>query len=175
MPEACFKIGHDSGRWRFGFTLIEILLVIALIGAMTGLAIHQMDDVDLDEKPLDEWVWETIFHARLQALETREKAVLYFDEEARSFHIKTLETVVQSFKVPPNHTGEITVAFYPLLSDEGTGSFELDYAEDPIEELVFHPSGASVPVRINISNSLGEDLVLTPDPFASYFQELGND
>ena len=136
-----------------------------------GIALFKMDNIDPDEMPIKHWVWDAIFNARLQALQTKEKTVLYYDAEARAFQIKALEMIQQTIPIPPNHTGDITVNFFPLLSVDGRDSFEAEYAEEPILELAFYSSGASVPVRIMITNSEADDLELTPDPFASYFIE----
>ena len=153
-----------------GFTLFEIILVIGLIALISGIAIFQIDDVDKDERPMRDWMREGIFIARLSALEAKRDTRLRFNKEEKVLEITLLDQVIESMQLPPNHQGEIDIEFFPQLPVEGSGRYDIEYGDEALEEVKFQATGASVRMKVLITED-GQEEELIPDPFATFYIE----
>jgi general secretion pathway protein H len=88
---------HCSSVFRRGFTLLEILLVLALIGSMAGLFVMSLESM-VRSSPgdsLEGAFWSALRQAREAAVHTRRTQAISFDAERLEFIIEggvTLKT-----------------------------------------------------------------------------------
>jgi len=80
-------------NYRRGFTLIEILLVLALMTLLVSLFIAGVSDFfRAQEKTMKDVFWESVQAARLQAVEGDRTVKMRYDEKKNFLHWGTGET-----------------------------------------------------------------------------------
>lgn len=169
--------GHPPGSGRAsphrGFTLIEILLVLALIAVVAGLAVARFETLAaaLSRKPIAVRFHESLREIRLSAREDKATLLLRWDEEARALNVEDTDGNIQSTQ-PFNEYPELeSIAFYPAEPDPSLrGSVTLNYSREPIPSLRFEPNGASQRVRVEIETE-DETIRYLLDPFSSTLKE----
>lgn len=156
-----FQAGQGA-RGCSGFTLLEIIIVIALIGLLTAMvtggAVALLRDhpaTGEDELKL------AILRCRRRAVSELEVLHLSYDEKARSF----IETSREGEKLfPISMPGELKVDF---LAPETSSSQLLggDLVEqDPLRSVSFYPDGASSAFRVQLRTG-GPARILSFDPW----------
>jgi len=76
---------RTPGRRRAGFTLVEILLVLAVIALVSALVLPGLGGLfrTLDNQEPDQVLWDAITAARERALSANRPVWLHFDREQR--------------------------------------------------------------------------------------------
>lgn len=95
------KCGRKRGlpRWsgRRGFTLIEILLVLALLSLLVGLFIGGASDFfRAQEKSMSDIFWDSVQAARLQAVEGDRTIEMRYDEKKHQLRWGAGETAASA-------------------------------------------------------------------------------
>lgn len=149
---------------RSGFTLLEVLLVIALIGLLTGALVVGGAAI-LRPKDLtpEEIFWRAVSEARDFALMHQTEVRLSFDAEEKAFHAQTPEGA-ETFPVP--FEGELRIEF---LSAQATGRSVLIggvlVETQPIESVTFFEDGTCTPFRAQLRVGNSEPQVIEIDPW----------
>ena len=153
---------------RRGFTLLEILLVLALIGFMTGVLVVGGSRLlaDRPETPVDIF-WEAVQQSREYALLHNTEVRLSFDAEAQAFNAMTAEGQ-QSFPVPPTAAeGDLRIEFLSTQKFAGSiliGGTLLETATLP--EVTFYGDGTCTSFRVQLrTGTSGAPTTLTIDPW----------
>ena len=129
-----------SERARRAFTLIEVLIVIALIGAVTAAVVTDFASlVDSASKPTAyERVRDAVEAGRIAARSAGEPVRVVWVPDSGA--LRVIGPVKNEDFVVPGAEA-VTFAF----PDDDDGS------ERPLEALVFHPSGAAMPAVLDIA------------------------
>lgn len=149
---------------RGGFTLLEILLVIALIGLLTGiLVVGGAALLRPNDMTPEEIFWRAVSEARDFALVHQTEVRLSFDSEAKAFHAQTPEGA-ETFPVP--FEGELRIDF---LSAQPTGRSVLIggvlVETQPIASVTFFEDGTCTPFRAQLRVGSSEPHVIEIDPW----------
>ncbi|HVU34288.1 MAG TPA: type II secretion system protein [Opitutaceae bacterium] len=148
--------GSRPARRRSGFTLLEILLVLAIIGLMASVLISGATNL-LSDKPVtpDEVFWKAVQEARAMSLKSeREVTFQYVDDVAN----KTKEFVVSNGESTKNfpivNPGDLDVSF---LAPQSSGNLAmvagvvLDTSKIPA--VTFYPDGTCTPFKVQFYRS----------------------
>lgn len=159
---------HHSRRPRTGFTLLEIILVFALIALAAGVILANFTTfLNFDDRINPEaTVRAAIRAARFQAAAGREVVSLHFDQESGALVVEPGE----SFPLNPNFNkdGRGEIRFYLVPPAEGMGPFPVA-ARTQLEtkEVRFAPDRSSSPFVVEIDSGQGSPERLVFDPFSS--------
>jgi prepilin-type N-terminal cleavage/methylation domain-containing protein len=166
-------------RVASGFTLIEILLVLALIGLMAGLVAGNAGSfiAGANFEPPERVLKKAVLDAVYFAGERKRSTYLSFIEENASFLVTTSSGVVLSnhliFQKKPdkrsvNDTTMPIINFQAIgpLSGAGGGRTSYDDSSLEMERIPFH-SGSSVPFLAKVKFR-DEEQTLFFDPFSGY-------
>lgn len=170
-----------------GFSLFEVLIVLAFLAILTGIVTLNFDKLipAVQEKPLERVFIETVQDARIQAVTSGNPVYLSFDEESEKFNLverarpepamdeddafgPQIVTQPQQNSFGFRDSDGVQVIFYPKLSQPGglrAGSD--DFADEPAEHLIFHPSGAATPANVIIRRPNTDDFQFELDAFSS--------
>ena len=169
-----------AARRRGAFTLIEILLVLALIGLLTGVLVTGISRMlnPGPESPAQAF-WHAARAARKHALENATEVRLTFATDSGDFRAFAADGTELPAIVPPEGT---VVEFLsgivpPTLGSNGVnatvnrlfGSI-LDAADQPVTHVTFFPDGTSSLFRVRIqARGLGgtenHESVIQVDPW----------
>lgn len=153
---------------RGGFSLIEILVALALIALVSGLFVANLDTLlrELGPDPLDRQLHRAIQEARYQAAARKETVLLRYDGETATFFLTTASGV----EVETRETGldprrePMELIFYQRLPGTGLrGSGRQERVE--IEVIRFRPDRSSTPFSVELRLD-GERTTLDYDPFS---------
>ncbi len=127
-----------------GFTLIEMLTVLALIGMMTGLVVintHNLFDTKKENTP-EEIFYSFLNRARLEVLKRKETLFIEFDEETRSFKLqsRTHSNPITEEKLPSDFKGIINFKS-PKYNPGEESSSDLELAS--VNKIFLDPSNSS--------------------------------
>lgn len=150
--------------YRSGFTLLEVLLVIALIGLLTAALVVGGAALLRQKEPSPEEIfWRAVGEARDFALIHQVEVRLAFDPEEKTFHARTPEGS-ESFAVP--FEGDLRIEF---LSAQPTGRSVLIggvlVETQPLESVTFFEDGTCTPFRAQLRVGSGEPQVIEIDPW----------
>ncbi len=176
------------------FTLLEIILVLSLIALIAGLAMNNIDGLlkAAAFTPPEQRFRDIVSEARIVAAENRETVTLSYNAEQGHFVLSSSGSLSEEgeedpFEEDDPEAGEedgslfgevgpsqeeysyskLTVTFFPMLSnEENDDPDERNFAEEPIDEILFYPTGLSTPVKAVFEYD-GRDITeLTLDAFS---------
>jgi general secretion pathway protein H len=148
-----------------GFTLIEILLVLALIGLVSWIFIGGSAALirSRGASP-DEQFWSAVGTARRQALVGQRSVIMTFDQKAKAF-VLTDSASRQALPVA-GAADDLVVDFHPVQSDTGSsvliGGTLVE--TEPLAAVTFYDDGTCTPFRVQI-RAAGAAHVLSIDPW----------
>lgn len=158
-----------SVRRRSGFTLLEILLVIALIGSMASLFLLSLDSIarTTPGDALEGAFWGAVREARESAVRTRRTQAVSFEKDSLEFVIEgsgvTSRSAVSRDGLPEREKLEVV-----FLQELPTNSFTLVRGrlvrEREIEAMHFMADGTCQPVTVEFRFP-GGTRRLTLDPW----------
>ena len=151
-----------GARLRRGFTLLEVLVTVALIGLLAGVAVAGSVAL-LREKPAtaEEVLRRAILEARRYALNGRVDVWLSFDNKTRTFHARTIEG---EREVPVPLPGELQIDFLRAerTSTMLVGGDVVDTSALPY--VTFYADGTCSPFRAQLRTG-GPARFVTLDPW----------
>jgi len=177
-----------AGRARRAFTLIEMVLVIALIGLFAGIiaagAMHNYDFFSM--RPPDRILISAMKRARTEAIARGREMTLTFDkrgffiisdtetseELSRVFFRRGLENAWKAAKkesVEPDweaFPNSSMVYFYPVVP-EVIGKTTIDFSEEPVNFVRFASDSSMTPVRVLIKDGVLLEFEFGIDPFSA--------
>lgn len=151
-------------RSKFGFTLIEIMVVVAIIGLIAALGVPAMMKALQKEgmrKALSD-VQDVCFTARERAIVGKQKtAVVFYPQEGR-FSAEGAGGAGGGTSVNA-HTGKVTASTLPNgIKFAMVDIFRQDYAESEWAKVFFYPDGTCDEAVIVVASS-GEQEKITLD------------
>jgi len=160
---------HASVRRRSGFTLLEVLLVLALIGSVTSLFLISLDSIGRTTPgdALEGAFWSALRDARESAVRTRRTQAISFDAEELEFFVEGggLETISAVSRDGLADGAKIGAIFKQVLP---TNSFTLVrgrlVTEREIPSMLVFPDGTCQPVTVEFQFP-GGPRRLTIDPW----------
>lgn len=151
-----------------GFTLLEILLVLALIGLLAGVLIGgSMALISPKNPSVDELFWKVVQEARKTALESSREVHLRFDAKEKSFVIEPDGGAARPFPLSVTSGSDLTVDF---LSTQKNGGSAMLLGGVVVETqplpggVTFYDDGTCTPFRAQIRGNGGAH-VLEIDPW----------
>lgn len=144
---------HSASGCRRGFTLLEVLLVLALIGSLAGVFVIGIQAVarTTPGDALESAFWSAMRDARDTAVQTRVTQAVSFDLEELEFVVEGgghLKSSAVSLDVPIE-SGKIEAVFTQVLP---TNSFTLVrgrlVTEREIPTMLVYPDGTCQPVTV---------------------------
>ena len=149
-PDAARIASRSGARGRRGFTLLEVLLVLALIGLLASVLVGGAAQL-LNNKPMsaDDVFWNAVEEARKMALKSDGDAVLTYqdDQEKGKAFVVTGASGSKSFPIPK--PGDLEVTF--LSGQKGgnlimVGGTVLETQKIP--SVTFYADGTCTPFRV---------------------------
>lgn len=171
-----------SSRGRPGFTILEILLSIAIIGLLAGVLITGSTAL-LNTKPasVDEVFWLSVQEARKRALQFERPVILRFSkdrERGMGFELVDGQETTR-FPLPPAAApSDLQVEFLSTQKSGNTvmiAGVVLD--TDTLPSVTFFSDGTCTPFRLQVARAMGvhhleidpwtcAQVLKAPDPFA---------
>jgi general secretion pathway protein H len=148
---------------RGGFTLIEILLVVALIGLISWILIGGSTALMTDKESPDEQFWKATAAARKEALEEGRSVVLTYEGKIRGF---VLNDGTQKKTIAVTGPDDLVIDFHPVQSDSSSTSLigGTLVETEPLASATFYDDGTCTPFRAQLRSSGGAH-VLSVDPW----------
>ena len=146
-----------------GFTLLEILLVIALIGLMASLLIGTSARMLAEEPDTVEGVfWDAVAEARREALLEQREVRLRYDGDKRTLYASSTAGE-RMFPLPP---GSVRIDFLvPVSSSTGRLLIGGTLVEtQTLSHVTFFDDGTCTPFRLQVRNG-ADARVLSIDPW----------
>jgi len=148
---------------RRGFTLIEVMVVVGLIGLLAGVLITGSARLLADRPVTVEAVfWEALEAARKEALVDQREVRLRYDVDTKAL-VATSQAGSRSFPMPP---GEVQFEFLaPVASTTNLvliGGLLVETR--PLASVTFFDDGTCTPFRVQIRTG-GPARTLTVDPW----------
>jgi general secretion pathway protein H len=148
---------------RRGFTLIEILLVVALIGLVGWIFIGGSTALMTEKVSPDDQFWKATAAARKEALEEGQSVIMTFDSRAKGF---VLNDGAQKRTIPVTGADDLTIDFHPVQSDTSSsvlvGGTLVE--TEPLAAVTFYNDGTCTPFRVQIRGN-GAAHLLSVDPW----------
>jgi prepilin-type N-terminal cleavage/methylation domain-containing protein len=148
---------------RAGFTLIEILLVVALIGLVGWIFIGGSAALMTNKESPDDQFWKATAAARKEALEEGRSVVMTFDTKAKGFAINDGN---QRKVLPVVGADDLVIDFHPVQSDSSSsvliGGTLVE--TEPLAAVTFYNDGTCTPFRVQIRAN-GAAHILSVDPW----------
>ncbi len=158
---------------KAGFTVAEVFMVITLLAVVAGLMVVPVQRIveSLQTRPLEEVVLSAVREAHAQARIRNVAVVLGHPAESNLLQLHARDgTLLREIEIDaPAATGPGAklITFYPILpEDPEREDPAYESAEDEVEAVVFHPSGASMPFCVEFGEGKGR-VRLVVDPFSS--------
>lgn len=153
---------------RRGFTLIELIIVIALIALVGGLVVINAQAIlsGLGEEPVERTFQKAVREARFQAAYLKESTYLSYNEEEGVLEIIS-ETgkSLASFPVETDSGDDPPeITFDQILPGEGLQRIRGDTI--PVDRLTFRPDRSSTPFEVTIETD-ARDFTQRYDPFSA--------
>lgn len=151
-----------------GFTLLEILLVLALIGLLAGVLIGgSMAMIAPKDPSADELFWKVVQEARKIALENSREVHLRFEAKEKSFVIESESGATRSFPLSVAFGSDLTVDFLSTQKNGGSamllGGVVVE-TQPLVGGVTFYDDGTCTPFRVQIRGNGGAH-VLEIDPW----------
>lgn len=163
-----YRMGAGRHRRDQGFTLLEVLVIVFLVGLLSGLVMVSIGAIlnGIGTPPIDRTLRNAVREARYQAASTKEPVTLRYDEEAGAFVIedsrgKELLSIPTGYGADPR---DLEIAFFQVLPWEGTASIR-DQETVPIPAVTFHPDRSSTPFAVELEVERERE-TLRFDPFS---------
>ena len=142
--------GRTAGPWRAGFTLLEVLLAIAVIGLLASAIIGASSRL-LTERPTspDDVFWQACQNARKSALQAGRDQRLTFDPKTKTFVVSD-GTGPRTLPVP-DPAGDLAVDFLPTQGGNSTmllGGTLVETRTMPY--VTFYSDGTCVPFQVQL-------------------------
>jgi prepilin-type N-terminal cleavage/methylation domain-containing protein len=151
--------------WRRGFTLIEILLALALLGLLSAAFVSVASNLSASRPKAPEDVfWEATRLARRTALASQSEVQLRFDAKEKAFVVEGAKTT-ETFPVTVANQRDLTIDLLQAQSSGGSiliGGQLLD--TQTILSVSFYPDGTCTPFRLQIRTT-GPARVVGIDPW----------
>jgi len=148
---------------RRGFTLIEILLVVALIGLISWILIGGSTALMTDKPSPDDQFWRATAAARKEALEEGHSVLMTYDKVARGF---VLNDGSQKRTLPVTGGDDLVIDFHPVQSDSSSsvliGGTLVE--TEPLAAVTFYNDGTCTPFRVQLRAD-GAAHLLSVDPW----------
>lgn len=158
--------GRPAGKSaRRGFTLLEILLTVALIGLLAGVLVTAAVQLTDDGPATPEEVfWEAVTESRREALLTGREVRLRFQAKNKHYALVALGSArEQRFAFPPAET--LAVEFLTAQKGGGAMLIRSQLVETQrVPFVTFYSDGTCTPFRVQIRTG-GEPRVLAIDPW----------
>jgi type II secretion system protein H len=168
-----FGAGRNAHAFRYarGFTLIEMLLVLALIGVFTTLFVINADSLTRETatQAVEAKFWTAVREARSQAILHRRAQALWFDKKAAAFVVENVETgakrsfVIKRDDWAPDTRLEVALQKQVDSNQHTMVAGELKTLKE-IPEARFFPDGACTPF-VATFNVGGEEKEIELDPW----------
>lgn len=135
-----------TGKSRCGFTILEVLLVLVIAVAITGLFVANIDSLfrERDEVSVEAAFWETSREARLHAQLTRRPVTVRYDSEEGGFVMESRGEVVRSFPASAETYDGAPIAV-EFVQERPRTELVLVRGQlidtRPIEQVVYYPDG----------------------------------
>lgn len=172
--EACARINGHAALRRAAFSLLEIIVVLAIMATVTGIAVMSVAGITgAQEKPIERVFREYVREARILAATTKNVVYLSFDDKRGEFVLAERNgEALEHFLVAEDdiEPSEWDIKIFPKLAAStsfGVPSAVGDYARETVPHLVFHPSGISTAAKIVFTEQDGYTNTLTLDAFSS--------
>jgi Tfp pilus assembly protein FimT len=154
-----------------GFTLIEVFMVIALLGALGALMIINSDRLfsPSDSRPAAEVPALAVRAAHNEARSRSIPVYLFWDRTTKAFTLADARGQrLQHFPMPGDpETSRWEVVLHRLLPVDGNQTEDQAEPETwPTEQLVFHPAGAATVYQITVREGFHETIYRF-DPFSA--------
>jgi prepilin-type N-terminal cleavage/methylation domain-containing protein len=148
---------------RGGFTLIEILLVVALIGLISWILIGGSTALMAQKDSPDEQFWKATGAARKEALEEGKSVVMTYDDKARGF---VLNDGSQKKTIGVTGADDLVIDFHPVKSDSSSTSLigGTLVETEPLAAVTFYNDGTCTPFRVQLRSGASAH-VLSVDPW----------
>jgi prepilin-type N-terminal cleavage/methylation domain-containing protein len=148
---------------RGGFTLIEILLVVALIGLISWILIGGSTALMTEKESPDDQFWKATAAARKEALEEGKSVVMTYDGKSRGF---ILNDGAQKRAIAVTGADDLVIDFHPLQSDSSSSSLigGTLVETEPLAAVTFYNDGTCTPFRVQLRAS-GAAHILSVDPW----------
>lgn len=148
-------------RWRAAFTLVEVLLAVAILGFVSLLFVSSASDLFRTSEPRpDEVFWQGVNAARQLALESNQTVTLRYDQEKHTLIWTAGPETVRSLAFP----GRL-LEFLPV-TEQGTVLLGGQLAETGSLKLIrFYPDGGCDAFRVQLTGTAGRRTVLSIDPW----------
>jgi prepilin-type N-terminal cleavage/methylation domain-containing protein len=148
---------------RGGFTLIEILLVVALIGLVGWIFIGGSNALMTDKASPDDQFWKATAAARKEALEEGRSVIMTFDPKVKAF---VLNDGSDKRVLPVNGADDLVIDFHPVQSDSSSsvliGGTLVE--TEPLAAVTFYNDGTCTPFRVQVRAN-GAAHILSVDPW----------
>ena len=148
---------------RGGFTLIEILLVVALIGLISWILIGGSTALMTQKESPDEQFWKATAAARKEALEEGKNVLMTYDDKTRCF---VLNDGSQKRTLPVTGADDLVIDFHPVQSDSSSSSLigGTLVETEPLAAVTFYNDGTCTPFRVQLRSG-GAAHILSVDPW----------
>jgi prepilin-type N-terminal cleavage/methylation domain-containing protein len=148
---------------RGGFTLIEILLVVALIGLVSWILIGGSTALMSDKTSPDEQFWKATAAARKEALEGGRTVILTYDDKAKGF---VLSDGAQKRTLAVTGADDLVIDFHPVQSDSSSSSLigGTLVETEPLAAVAFYNDGTCTAFRAQLRSGGGAH-ILSVDPW----------
>lgn len=175
LPELPMISGTGNNQQRLAFTLVEVMLVIAILVMVTGIALSGLASLSnhLDQQPPQETFRAALREARLLARESKLRTRLSYHPDTQSLVI-TDENNQRLSEHNFTHESISLESFnlYPIEADASLyGKISQVAANDPILFLDFMPSGASSHAYVEIITTQ-EHTRYRIEPFSNTLYEV---
>ncbi|QTA83203.1 Prepilin-type cleavage/methylation domain-containing protein [Desulfonema limicola] len=128
----------DSIRNSKGFTLLELMVLVAIIGILAGLATSYLNNPRLRLRAAARDVVSKVQHARFKALETGDTWAVQFDTSSTAPSYRILSNIGPDNKwntADDEENGIVYLDDYPGISfGSGHGTAPRDYGETDISD-----------------------------------------
>jgi general secretion pathway protein H len=148
---------------RGGFTLIEILLVVALIGLVSWILIGGSTALMTEKASPDDQFWKATAAARKEALEEGQSVLMTYDPKVKAF---ILNDGSVKRAIPVSGSDDLVIDFHPVQSDSSSsvliGGTLVE--TEPLAAVTFYNDGTCTPFRVQLRANGGAHL-LSVDPW----------
>lgn len=157
-------------RCRQGFTLAELFLALALLALLFSLAIVHFDRIRgvIGKVPAEDQIRQLLSQGHQHARSTGKPVYLNFAAEEAALRLNDESgNLLRELPLGDPESNDLQVHFFRTLPEQkldGESIYEIE--EQPVDYLLFHPSGVTPPVEIHL-NSVRQQVVIPLDPFSS--------